>query len=100
MDLALVSGVLDVDRMLSGMTGAQQMEWKAYVAIRGPIGPQRWDFYVSMLAMYAGSPYKKKVKFSEFKMPWAVSEPETDYVDPDDEYAEYAHMDGHWGESG
>jgi hypothetical protein len=44
------------------------------MAIRGPIGGQREDFYASFVAMHAGGPYEKRVKFSQFAMPWAVPE--------------------------
>ena len=50
------------------------MEWMAWMQIRGPIGPQRQDYYTSFLAMYAGGPYQKEVKLSEFSMPWIREE--------------------------
>jgi hypothetical protein len=48
----------------------------SWVAIRGPVGGPRWDFYTAYVAMHAGGPYAKKVDLSQFsKFPWVASEP-------------------------
>lgn len=52
------------------------MEWLTWMEIRGPIGPQRHDFYASYVAMHAGGPYEKEVQLADFEMPW---------IKPDDE---------------
>lgn len=58
--------------MLDEISVAQWFEWKAWRAIRGPIGPERWDFYVSYLAMEMGAPYPRgeAKTVDEFRMPW------------------------------
>lgn len=57
---------------------SQWLEWKAWVALRGPIGPDRWDFYTSYIAMNAGGPYEnpKEVTIEAFQMPWIAAQAE------------------------
>lgn len=73
--------------MLDAMPVSQWLEWKAWREIRGPLGPDRWDFYVAFLAMNMGpNPYPRgaEVTLADFRMPW-LPEPVGSDIDPDDE---------------
>lgn len=59
--------------MLSEIPVAQLFEWKAWKEIRGPVGLDRLDFYVSYLAMQMGpNPYPRgeAPDIKDFRMPW------------------------------
>lgn len=49
------------------------MAWRD---VRGPIGPERWDFYASFIAMHAGGPYNnpREVTIDKFGMPWNTAQ--------------------------
>lgn len=48
------------------------MEWAEYCKIRGPIGLDRWDFYVKRLIFANGAPNwgEKVPKIDDLRMPW------------------------------
>lgn len=56
------------------------------MAIRGPIGGPRMDFYASLLAMHAGGPYERAPKFGDFAMPWAPPQPDQDDDEDEDDW--------------
>lgn len=60
------------------------MEWLEYVAIRGPVGPDRLDVYAQMISMHAGKPYNRphEISIADFPMPWTPVDP--DASDDDD----------------
>jgi len=66
------------DILQAALSRSQWLEWMTWMAIRGPIGPQRADFHASLVAMHAGKPYDKPPSFSDFAMPWAPPDPEND----------------------
>jgi hypothetical protein len=44
--------------------------------VRGPIGPQRNDFYTSFMARYSGSSYSPEAGIEILPMPWDESNPD------------------------
>jgi hypothetical protein len=46
------------------------------MVVRGPVGPQRADFYTSFLARYSGGTYPAEITVEEFTMPWDESNPD------------------------
>jgi len=48
------------------------LEWVEWQKVRGPIGPDRWDFYAKFVAMHAGKPYEKgkEPTLGDFPFPW------------------------------
>ncbi len=55
---------------MASLPVSQWMEWMEWMAIRGPIGPARFDYYMAELAMHAGGPYANKVTLADFLVPW------------------------------
>jgi hypothetical protein len=54
------------------------MEWMEYAAIRGPVGPDRFDTLAAIVAMHAGKPYPPDADptLSDFMPPWAPRPPD------------------------
>jgi hypothetical protein len=65
---------------LAAISTSQWREWAEYVAIRGPVGPQRDDMYAAMISMHAGRPYPQgtEISLADFAPPWARSDDDTD----------------------
>jgi hypothetical protein len=59
--------------MLREMSQSDWLGWLEWLAIRGPIGGPRTDFYTSFVAMHASQP-QKEVSITAFKMPWIREE--------------------------
>lgn len=49
------------------LSRSQYLGWMAWMAVRGPIGPQRQDFYAAIVSMYAGKPYDQDKDPPELK---------------------------------
>lgn len=72
------------------MSASQWLEWQTWRNIRGPIGLDRFDHYVSFLAMQMGPnpfPRGSGVTLEDFRMPW-LPEPLGSDLDDDDEGGE------------
>lgn len=78
-------GFPSADHLLGVLTASQWKEWEEWRDLRGPLGPERWDFYVSYLAMHAGGPYPKpkEVTVDKFVMPWFDAESRAKSVKPE-----------------
>jgi len=46
------------------------------MVVRGPIGPQRTDYYTSFIARFAGGTYNSETGVDEFAMPWDEANPD------------------------
>lgn len=59
-----------MDALLRSMSRSQWLEWLEWMALRGPIGGSRTDFYTSYLAMHMGAQQGKEVSLRQYSMPW------------------------------
>jgi hypothetical protein len=75
-DLAWALGFAHPDILRAQLSRSQWLGWLQWMVIRGPIGPQRNDYYTSFISRFSGGTYPADTGIEEFAMPWDESNPD------------------------